>query len=66
MPMARIEFKLPEEEIEFKNAQNGSEYKAALREIWNEIRSHRKYDKEIKDCLEVIDDIFKELEIWDE
>jgi hypothetical protein len=62
MPIAKLEFKLPEEESEFKLAQGGRDYYCILVDILNELRNHRKYDKPLKDTYEAIEAICQEVD----
>ncbi len=41
---ASLHFNLPEDQTEFKDAQNGNRYKAILDDLSNHIRSRLKYD----------------------
>lgn len=43
MSLAKLVFKLPEENSDFRLAQNAWKYKSTLIEISNELRQHDKY-----------------------
>jgi hypothetical protein len=44
MSIAKLEFKLPEEEYEFKLAQRGRDYYCVILEVQRLLRDFRKYD----------------------
>ena len=44
-------FKLPEEQSEFKLAQKGGEYLAALQELDNYLRGRLKYEEDLPDIV---------------
>lgn len=47
MPKAILEFNLPQENAEYKDAVEGSTYKVVIEDILNKLRGHIKYeDKE--------------------
>lgn len=45
MPVATLTFQLPEESEDFESATSGSAYRAALGDVWNNIRSKTKYSE---------------------
>ena len=44
MPRAVYEFKLPEEQEEFEEFQKAPSYRRALSDIWEKVRSKKKYE----------------------
>jgi hypothetical protein len=61
MPKSTLTYKLPDENFEYRVAMKGYEYYSAIREIKNELRNHRKYDKPLKETYEAIEEICKEI-----
>ena len=52
---AIIEFNLPDEEVEFDDAKNGVNYKAALSEFATELRNRRNYSEKQPTSYEIWD-----------
>jgi len=50
MPKAILEFNLPEENSEFKEATNACSFKAAIQDFDNFLRSKLKYDDSLTDA----------------
>ena len=44
MPIAKLEFQLPEEREDFSNALKGSHYKSVIDELFNYLRQKTKYE----------------------
>lgn len=65
MPIAKLEFSLPDEEDDFKLAQRGSEYFSVLFDIENVLREVRKYDKKPEDAIKEIEEIIKDAPMED-
>lgn len=64
MPTAILKFKLPEEESEFKVAQQASTYLAAISSIMELLRKERKYGKDRWSEVETaVWEILKEYEV---
>lgn len=58
MPIAKLIFKLPEENGDFKLAQNAWKYKNALEELSNKFRHLDKYTDSIPESWSQIREIF--------
>ena len=57
MPKAVLEFNLPEETEDFKDAQNGWKYKSQIEEVWQEVfRPYRKHGYRNQELQNVIND----------
>lgn len=76
MSLAKLVFKLPDEELEFRRALNGSNYHAALWEFSEEtlrkIRKYRELTEEQQKLFDEIDEAFStvlrefKIELFDE
>ena len=71
MPIAKIEFKLPQELDEYKNAINGSTYKFIMQDLDNALRAMIKYkDREMIKIAEVRTMLYdlldeRDLSLWE-
>lgn len=64
MPKGILEFTLPEEDEEFKNASNGIVYKLILSDMDNYLRSrlkHEELSEPVREVLQAVRDKFWEL-----
>lgn len=64
MPKATLNFKLPEEQYEYKNAIHGGDWKSIVYEVSMFLRNKLKYGHEFKDANEALEAVRDEL--WNE
>ena len=60
---AILEFNLPEEQEEFKDAVNGAKYALALHNIKADVRSIWKYGELTGEQYEIVDKIYQEINV---
>lgn len=58
---AILEFNLPEDEEEFSNAVKGADYKSAIHNIKDYIRTIWKYQELTEDQYKIVDEIYKHI-----
>ena len=58
-----LEFNLPDDDYDFKCAINGPLNYAALKEIEQAIRQHRKYEQPIEETVKDIESILNEVNL---
>jgi hypothetical protein len=63
MSKAILEFNLPEEQEEFKDAVNGTKYALALHNIKDDVRSIWKYDELTAQQYEIVDKIYEQINL---
>lgn len=60
---AILEFSLPEEQEEFKDAVNGTKYALALHNIKNDVRSIWKHGELTEEQYEIVDKIYQQINV---
>jgi hypothetical protein len=60
---AILEFNLPEEQEEFKDAVNGTKYALALHNIKADVRSIWKYGELTGEQYEIVDKIYQQINV---
>jgi hypothetical protein len=63
MSKAILEFNLPEEQEEFKDAVNGVKYVLALHNIKADVRSIWKYGELTAEQYEIVDKIYEQINV---
>lgn len=58
---ALLEFNLPDDEEEFTNAVKGADYKSAIHNIKDYIRTIWKYQELTEDQYKIVDEIYKHI-----
>lgn len=61
MPKAILEFQLPEEQEDFKTAQNAVGYKCALQDVDNKFRALTKYTETLPTSWAEVRELFHEV-----